>query len=113
MVRLQVQTVMPLSMTQQLHMPPASMVHRFWTMLHASLSSVLQVSRRPPWHFSTRNVQRGTMVQLVPTDMPVGAPTGDVPNPETPSPGNPVPVRSIIMVLDIDRTPFWPRQARR
>src|SRR5260370_36388421 len=85
MVRLQVHTVMPLSMTQQLHMPPASMVHRVCTMLHASLSSVVQVIRRPPWHFSTRNVQRGTIVQLVPADRPVGAPTGDLAKPETPS----------------------------
>jgi hypothetical protein len=41
-------------------------------MLHASLSSVEQVSLRPPWQRSTRNVQRGTTVQLGVADSPVG-----------------------------------------
>jgi len=36
MVRLQVQTTMPLRVTQQLHMPPWSMVQRFCTMVAAT-----------------------------------------------------------------------------
>jgi len=52
MVRLQQQTAMPFIMTQQLHMPPASMVQRFCTMLHAILSSHVQVIFMPPVHFS-------------------------------------------------------------
>src|SRR5262245_38048526 len=104
---------MPLSMAQQLHMPPASMVHRFCTMLQASLSSQEQVIFMPPVHFSTLNVQRGTISQFVPADTPAGAPTGGVPNPGTPMPGMAVPVRSIITALDIDRTPFLGRHPRR
>jgi hypothetical protein len=93
---------MPFIMTQQLHIPPANMVHRFWTMLHASLSSQEQKSRNPPVHFSNRKVQRGTIIQLVPVGMPVGVPTGEEPMPGKPIPGTPIPVRSIITALDMD-----------
>src|SRR5262245_41746742 len=74
MVRLQDRTVMPFITQQQLHMPPASMVHRFCTMPQAVLSSQEQVILSPPWHFSTLKVQRGTTSQLVPTGTPVGVP---------------------------------------
>ena len=42
-VRLQVQTIMPFIIMQQLHMPPCIMAHRFCIMLHAILSSQVQV----------------------------------------------------------------------
>src|SRR5437588_2118206 len=60
-VKVQVQTIMPLCMTQQLHRPPASMVHKFCIMLHATASSLAQVSFMPPVHFSNFIVQRGTI----------------------------------------------------
>jgi len=80
-VRLQVQTVMPLSMQQQLHMPPCSIVHRFCTMLHAIWSSHEQWILSPPVHFSTLTVQRGTINQLVTAGAPVGLPIVGVPTP--------------------------------
>jgi hypothetical protein len=43
MVRLQQQTIMPFIIMQQLHMPPCIMAHRFCIMLHAILSSQVQV----------------------------------------------------------------------
>ena len=97
---------MPLSMQQQVHMPPCSIEHRFWTMLHAILSSHEQVIFMPPWIFSTLNVQRGTISQLVLDGTVVGAPIPGIPIPGVPVPGIPIPVRSIIIVLDIRRTPF-------
>jgi hypothetical protein len=60
-------------------MPPASIVHRFCTMLVAILSSQTQVMRIPPWHFSMRIVQRGTIIQLVPDGIPVDVVTGAAP----------------------------------
>jgi hypothetical protein len=61
-VRLQQQTIMPLRVQQQEHMPPASMVHRFCIMLQATLSVQLQVIFIPPVHFSNFMVsQRGTI----------------------------------------------------
>ena len=100
MVKLQVQQGMPLYITQQLAMPPWSIVHRFWTMLQASLSSQEQVILKPPVHFSSLMVHRGTIIQLVPAVTPVGV--GLVPYPGMPMPGNAVPVRSIIIALDIN-----------
>src|SRR5215207_8714372 len=98
-VRLQQQTVMPFIMQHMLHMPPASMLHRFCTMLHAILSSQTHVTFIPPAHFSTLNVQRGTMSQLVPVGIDVAVPIGDVP-------GMDMPVRSIIIAPVMVRTPF-------
>jgi hypothetical protein len=62
MVKLQQQTIMPFIMQQQLHIPPASIVHKFCTMLHAALSSHEQMIFIPPVHFSILNVQRGTIM---------------------------------------------------
>jgi hypothetical protein len=106
MVRLQQQTIMPFIITQQLHMPPASMLHRFCTMLQAILSSQTQETFMPPWHFSNLRVQRGTIIQLVPVGVAVGAPIGGAPMPGTPMAGIPIAVRSIIIALDILRPPF-------
>src|SRR5262249_16236301 len=102
-VRLQQHTVMPLHMHTQLHMPPWSIVHRFCTMLQAILSSQEQYILKPPVHFSTLKVQRGTIMA---EGKAVGAPTAAVPIPGTPRPGIPIPVRSIIIVPDMVRTPF-------
>jgi hypothetical protein len=64
-VRLQQQTIMPFIITQQEHMPPASMVQRFCIMLHAIGSSQVQVIFMPPVHFSILIVARGTIIQFV------------------------------------------------
>jgi len=63
-IRLQQQTIMPFIMTQQLHMPPASIVHRFCIMPQAALSAAVQVIFMPPVHFSILIVHRGTIIQL-------------------------------------------------
>jgi hypothetical protein len=88
-------------MQQQLHMPPASIVHRFCTMLQAILSSHEQWILNPPVTFSTLKVQRGTIIA---DGMPVGVPTWGEDMPGTPRPGIPIPVRSIIIVLDIQNS---------
>ena len=102
MVKLQQQTTMPFIMTQQLHIPPVNMVHRFCTMLTAILSSQEQVTFTPPVHFSILKVQRGTIIQLVPTGTPVGVPTVGVPIGGEYIPGMPIPVRSTIIALDMN-----------
>jgi hypothetical protein len=84
MVKLQQQQTMPFIMQQQLHIPPASIVQRFCTMLVAILSSQWQWIFIPPVHFSNLSVQRGTIIQLVPAGMPVGEPTVGVPIPGIP-----------------------------
>lgn len=100
-VRLQQHTIMPFIMAQQLHIPPASIEHRFCTMLLAILSSQTQVIFMPPVHFSSFSVHRGTTIQLVPVGTPLGGLTVGVPTPGTPTPGMPIPVRSIIIALDM------------
>jgi hypothetical protein len=102
MVRLQQHTIMPFIMQQQEHMPPASMVQRFCTMLQAILSSQLHVIFIPPWHFSTLNVQRGTMSQFMLTGMVLGVPMPGMVGVVMPG----MPMRSIIIALDIIATPF-------
>jgi hypothetical protein len=100
-VRLQQQTIMPFIITQQLHIPPASIPHRSCTTLHAIASSQVQVIFMPPVHFSNFIVHRGTIIQLA------GAIVGGALTPGMPIPGIPmlIPVRSIIMV-DTGLTPF-------
>jgi hypothetical protein len=63
-------------------------------MLQAMASVQTQVTFMPPVHFSNLKVQRGTMTML-----PTGV--GEVPIPGVAIPGIPMPVRSIIIVLDI------------
>jgi hypothetical protein len=99
MVRLQQQTIMPFIIMQQLHMPPASMVHRFCIMLQAILSEVEQLIFIPPEHSSIFSVQRGTIIQLVAAGIPVGVPTG-APIPLRLMPCMAIPARSI-MTLDM------------
>jgi hypothetical protein len=102
-VKLQQQTIIPFIMHQQLHRPPASIEQRFWTMLHAILSSHEHVIFMPPWHFSILNVQRGTRCMFMTAGMPVGVPIAGV---GMPGAVIPIPVRSIIIVLDIVFNPF-------
>jgi hypothetical protein len=71
-VKLQQQQVMPFIMQQQLHMPPASIVHRFCTMLVAILSSQWQVIFIPPVHFSMVIMHCGTIVMFMPGMAPPG-----------------------------------------
>jgi hypothetical protein len=98
MVMLQQQTIMPFIIMQQLHMPPASIVHRFCIMPHATLSVQEQVIFIPPWHFSNLRVsQRGTI--MYPAGVVAGVPTGEVPIPGMPMPCIPIAVRSIIIVV--------------
>jgi hypothetical protein len=104
MVRLQQQTIIPFIIMQQLHMPPAIMLHRFCIMLHAIGSLHEQVTFIPPVHFSTLKVHFGTIIQLVPVGMVPGLLIPGIPMP--PIPGMPIPVRSIIIVLVISCAPF-------
>jgi hypothetical protein len=61
MVRQQLQTGMPFIIIQQLTMPPVIMVQSCCIMVHAALSSHVQVIFIPPVHFSIFIVQRGIM----------------------------------------------------
>jgi hypothetical protein len=95
-VMLQVQTIMPFIITQQLHMPPASILHRFCTMPQAILSSQEQVIFIPPLHFSILSVQRGTMSQFMTPGIAVVAPAMGAPIPGILMPCIAIPARSII-----------------
>jgi hypothetical protein len=96
---------MPFIMQQTLHMPPASMAHKFCIMLQESLSSQEQVIFIPPLHFSTLKVQRGTITMLATDGIPEGAPVAGPPIAGIPIPCIPIPVRSII-TLAMWVTPF-------
>jgi hypothetical protein len=98
-VRLQQQTIIPFIIMQQLHMPPASIRHRFWTMPHATLSSQEQTIFMPPVHFSIFSVQRGTINQLGAAGIAVGAPGIGAPIPGTLMPVIAIPVRSITVAM--------------
>lgn len=94
-IRLQLQQTIPFIMQQQLHMLPASMVHRFCIMAQATASSHLQVIFIPPVIFSTIILQRGTIIMpgaIAPVELVIG---------EEPIVGIPIPMpgRSIIIVL--------------
>jgi hypothetical protein len=100
-VKLQQQTIMPFIIMQQQHIPPASIVHRFCTMLRAILSSQEQVIFMPPLQCSILKVHRGTIIKLARAGIAVVVPIVGVPMPGTPMPCIAIPARSIIM-LDID-----------
>ena len=114
-VRLQEQQTMPLSMQQQVHMPPASIVHRFCTMLVAILSSQWQWIFIPPVHFSILNVHRGTMRKLA--GMEEGDIIPGIPIPVVPTPGDDARrvaqklEAAVAALADEFRTDWW--QARR
>jgi hypothetical protein len=105
MVRLQQHTITPFIIMQQLHIPPAKSEQRFCTMLQASLSSQAQVIFMPPVHFSILRVQRGTISQFMPTGRPAACPAPGVAMPCAANPEIAIPVRSIIIALDIGETP--------
>jgi hypothetical protein len=106
-VRLQQQTIMPFIIMQQLHMPPASILHRFCTMPQAILSSQEQVIFIPPVHFSILRVQRGTMSQFMTPGMAVVGPAIGAPIPGILMPCIAIPARSII-TLDMKDSFRWP-----
>jgi hypothetical protein len=93
-IRLQQQAIMPFIMQQQLHMPPAIIVQRFWSVPAATLSSLVQVIFMPPGHFSIFIVHRGTIIMFA---MP-GA-IAEAFAPGVPMPAMPIPLRSIIIAL--------------
>src|SRR5262249_10186222 len=64
LVRGEYPPVMPFIMTQQRHPPPASMVHRLWTIPAAALSAHVQVIFMPSVNSWTLRVHRGTISQL-------------------------------------------------
>jgi hypothetical protein len=98
-IRLQQQTVIPFMVRQQEHIPPASMVQRFWSMPADTLSSHEQVIFMPPVHFSIAIVHRGTIIIFVPPGIVAGAPNMPAPRPAGDIPATPIPVRSIIKAL--------------
>jgi hypothetical protein len=103
--RLQLHAVMPLNIAQQLHIPPAIMVQRFWSMLAVTLSSQTQVIFIPPGHFSKVMVQRGTITMF----MPVGVVVAGLIMPGVlvmPMPVMPIPARSFVNVVAIRGTPW-------
>jgi hypothetical protein len=95
--RLQQQAIIPFHITQQEHIPPASIVHRFWIIEADILSSVLQVIVIPPAHFSMVMVQRGTIIMFMPVGIVPVVPIVAVLMPAVPIPA--IPVRSTIIVF--------------
>jgi hypothetical protein len=93
---LQVQTIIPFIIMQQLHMPPASILQRFCTMLQAILSSQEHTIFIPPLHFSILSVQRGTMSQFMTPGIMVGVPVMGAPIVGMLMPCIAIPARSII-----------------
>jgi hypothetical protein len=106
-IRLQVQTATPFIIMQQEHIPPASMVHRFWSMPAETLSSHEQVIFMPPLHFSIVIVQRGTIIMFVPPGSVAGVPNMPAPKPAGFIPATPIAVRSIIIELAMTTHPPW------
>jgi hypothetical protein len=94
-MRLQQQAIIPFIIMQQLHMPPAIIVQRFWSMPAETLSSQTMVIFIPPSHFSKVILQRGTIVMFAPAAVaPAGLvmPAGDdIPIPVI------IPIRSVIV----------------
>lgn len=99
------QTVMPFCVQQKLHMPPASILHRFCNAPQATSSSQAQVTLKPPVHFSNFIVQRGSTTQLLMPGMLAGVGEPIV-IPGLAMPEEPMPIRSINIALDITRTPL-------
>jgi len=62
--RLHWQMQMPFMVHEQLHMPSASILHRFCRVAHETSSSHEHLIFMPPWQRSTLIVQRGTTHQL-------------------------------------------------
>src|SRR5262245_8303557 len=94
-IRLQQQTIMPFIMQQQLHIVPASMVHRFCRAPTAILSSAEHIIRIPPVTFSILTVQRGTMTGF----MAAIGPAAGIPTPGVIVPGMVMPIGFIMVVV--------------
>ena len=94
--------IMPFIMQQQLHMPPAIILHMFCNVAAATSSSQVQVIFMPPVHFSIFIVQRGTMhICMAP-----GARGGHRAGPACRAPIGPIMLLSIIIMLAIAETPL-------
>jgi hypothetical protein len=93
--RLQQQAIIPFIIMPQLHMPPAIIVQRFWSMPAETVSSQTMVIFMPPAHFSKVILQRGTIAMFMPgADAPAVPiiPDGDaMPMPDI------IPIRSVII----------------
>jgi hypothetical protein len=103
-VRLQVQQTIPFITQHIEHMPPASIWHKFCTMAQAVASSHLQVTFIPPWHFSTLNVQRGTIIMFAGIIAPADPVIGPIPVIRSA-----IGVTVVIMGLSLSRLTDWPR----
>jgi hypothetical protein len=97
--RLQQHISMPFIIMQQLHMPPAIIEQRFWSIVADTASSHLHVIFIPPAHFSILILHRGTIIHCGAADIPAAVPIGPVA--ECPIPGIPMPARSITIALVI------------
>jgi hypothetical protein len=95
-IRLQQQAIMPFIRQQQLHMPPAIIVQRFWSVPAATLSSLVQVIFMPPGHLSIFIVQRGTIIMF---RFATPGAIAEALAPGVPMPAMPIPLRSIIIAL--------------
>jgi hypothetical protein len=85
-VRLQQHTIMPFIMQQQLHMVPASEVHRFCSVVAAILSSQTHVTFMPPVTFSNFILQRGIIAMFIGIMPGMGVPIPGVIMPGMPMP---------------------------
>jgi hypothetical protein len=102
---------MPFQVQQQLHIPPASILHKFCIAPQAISSSQVQTIFIPPAHFSMLIVHRGTIII---EGMPIGV-WGLIPG--VVMPGIDIPRSIIIIALDIETLlfvwPGWRRPVRR
>ncbi|HEY1785525.1 MAG TPA: hypothetical protein VGG30_08255 [Pirellulales bacterium] len=85
-------------MHEQLHIPPAIILHRFCSVAALISSSQVQVSFMPPAHFSNFMVQRGTIIIEGVEGAIDGMPPWGI---EPMVPIEPIIERSNIIVLDI------------
>jgi hypothetical protein len=101
-VRLQQHIIMPFIMQQQLHIVPASELHRFCSVVAAILSSQTHMIFMPPVTFSIFILQRGIMAMFMGIMPLIGMPMpmfGDI------MPGIPIVVGFIIVLIMITQ-PF-------
>jgi hypothetical protein len=96
------QIVMPFIMHEQLHRPPAIILHKFCSVAPLISSSQVQVSFMPPAHFSNFIVQRGTIIIEGVAGAIAGMPPWGI---EPMLPIEPIIERSNIIVLDILNSP--------
>jgi hypothetical protein len=100
---------MPFIVHEQLHMPPAIILHRFCSVAALISSSQVQVSFMPPAHFSNFIVQRGTIIIDGVDGAMAGMPACGI---EPIGPIEPIIERSNIIVLDILNSPYKKLVAR-